>query len=186
MSQPSRCPPNYPWPKMVMTTCADGPTAAAPAGGQNRPANRQFSAAAANWPVRGRCASHREMFMRGALWILALVVPIVAIATPARSARGGRQRRRSPPKRSASRSSAGVQFLKKLQDPQKGTWPDQPNYGGGADAAVHAGPAQLRLRAGRRGGSQGPGLFAQRFSRPPPTPTRCRRWCFAPPSRSRT
>ncbi|HTU24785.1 MAG TPA: DUF4159 domain-containing protein [Pirellulales bacterium] len=69
--------------------------------------------------------------MRWVFSILVLVVPLVAIV------------RQPPPAFAAEEPGItaeevrkaidrGVQFLKKLQDPQKGTWSDQPNYGGGA------------------------------------------------------
>jgi Domain of unknown function (DUF4159) len=71
------------------------------------------------------------MFMRGALWALALIVPIVAFARFAQRASGADSSdvTAEEVRRSIER---GVQYLKKLQDPQKGTWPDQPNHGGGA------------------------------------------------------
>jgi hypothetical protein len=76
------------------------------------------------------------MFMRGARWILALVVPVVAIAWAARPARGADNSSSVTAEEVRKSIERGVQFLKKLQDPQKGTWSDQPNYGGGATPLV--------------------------------------------------
>ncbi len=73
----------------------------------------------------------REMFMRGVWSVLALVVAIVGSATLAQSARGA-DKSAVTAEEVRKAIDRGVQFLKKLQDPQKGTWPDQPNYGGGA------------------------------------------------------
>ena len=73
--------------------------------------------------------------MRCPLWILGLVVPIVASAPTVRLARGADDAgvTAEEVRKSIER---GVQFLKKLQDPQKGSWPDQPSYGGGATPLV--------------------------------------------------
>ncbi len=69
--------------------------------------------------------------MRGAFWALALIMPIVAFASFAQTAWGA-DNGGVTAEEVRKAIERGVQFLKKLQDPQKGTWPEQPNYGGGA------------------------------------------------------
>ena len=181
----SRCPPNYPSPKMVMTTLGRRFERPRPARGQNPRANRPFSGRGCHC----RCGKAARLARRCRCgvpcgsWLL--VVPVVAIGLPyavGPGSRGpGRHRRRGS---QVDRARGAVS--QETARPPKGNLARTAELWRRCHAAVHVGTAQLRLRAGRRGGAQSASLTCAAFSRPPPTPARCRRWCFAPPSRSGT
>ena len=109
------------------------------------------------WPAADGARGERPM--RCALGIAALLIPVVAIAPTVRLARAAEE---STITRGGSPQidRAGRAVSEETAGPQQGDLARAAQLWRRSDPAVHAGPVELRLRAGRRGGSQGPDLLA--------------------------